>query len=81
MDPKESLLSEIRMMAMECAVCEQDVHDAELAWGADLALAGVVAHPEHDFPRDMERHRSEHHRERIFQKLKVWSALRQTGCC
>jgi hypothetical protein len=42
MDPKESLLSEIRAMALECAACEQDARDAELAMGADLALESVA---------------------------------------
>jgi hypothetical protein len=80
MDPKESLLSEIRAMALECAACEQDARDAELAMGADLALE-CVAHPEPDFSRDRDRHRIERHQDKIIQKLKVWSALRQSGCC
>jgi hypothetical protein len=80
MNPQEFLLGEIRAMALACAVCEQDARDAELAVGADLALDGI-AHPERDFPSDLDRHRAERNRDQFFQKLKVWSALRQSGCC
>ncbi len=76
MEPKESLLSEIRAMALECAVCEQDARDAELAMHASLALEGV-AHPEDAFAYDLMPHRRERHRDRLLKKIELWASMRQ----
>jgi hypothetical protein len=79
MDANESLLSEIRGMALECAVCEQDARDAELAIRADLALEGV-AHPEDAFAYDLIPHRRGRHRDRLLKKIELWASMRQ-HCC
>ena len=75
MSSRESLHEEIRVMAMNCAVCERDARDAEQNMGVSLNLEGI-AHPEDSFAYDLLPHRRALHREKLLQKIQQWAALR-----